>query len=194
MANRGFIEYTLDLLSIPEYVIKRGRPHGHRYGKLPENREYYLGNNLKKRCIKRDYKGIHDRFLRDHVFRGRMIENSRDEEDCRAWDVLADEDHTYHMSEEEYFHFKNKWWLHLNKSFSDTLPLRKRSDFKQALSTLKRYTKKLEETKSSPFLTGSINNGDRHRVLLLPGGNGKNPGELPKNSKKIKKEEASKSS
>ena len=31
---RGFIEYTLDL-SIPEYVIKKGRRHGHRYGKLP---------------------------------------------------------------------------------------------------------------------------------------------------------------
>ena len=136
VANRGFIEYTLDLLSVPEYVIKRRRPHGHRCGKLPENREYFLGNNLTKRCIKRDYKGIHDRFLRDHVFRGRMIENSRDEEVCRAWDVLADEDDTYHTSEEEYFHYKNKWWLHLNKSCSDTLPLRKRSDFKQALSTL----------------------------------------------------------
>ena len=34
-ANRGFIRYTMDLLSIPEYVIKKGRPHGHRYGKKP---------------------------------------------------------------------------------------------------------------------------------------------------------------
>ena len=34
--HRGFIECTLDLLSIPEYVIKKGRPHGHRTGKLPE--------------------------------------------------------------------------------------------------------------------------------------------------------------
>ena len=58
-------------------------------------------------CIKKDYKGIHDRFLRDHIFRGRMFENSRDEEVCRAWDVLADENHTYHMSEEEYFYYKN---------------------------------------------------------------------------------------
>ena len=33
VANRGFIEYTLDLL-IPNYVIKKGRLHGHRYGKL----------------------------------------------------------------------------------------------------------------------------------------------------------------
>ena len=36
VAHRGFIEYTLDLLSIPEYVIKKGRPHGHRYGKCEE--------------------------------------------------------------------------------------------------------------------------------------------------------------
>ena len=41
-------------------------------GNFPGNREYHLANNLKKRCIKRDYKGIHDRFLRDH-FRERMI-------------------------------------------------------------------------------------------------------------------------
>ena len=34
VANRSFIVYTLDFLSIPEYVIKKGRPHGRRYGKL----------------------------------------------------------------------------------------------------------------------------------------------------------------
>ena len=87
---------------------------------------------------KKNYQGIHDRFLRGHVFRSRMIENSRDEEVCRVWDVLADEDHTNHMSQEEYFYYRNNWWLHLNKSGNDTQPLRKRSDFKQALSTLKR--------------------------------------------------------
>ena len=48
VANRSFIVYTLDLLSIPEYVIKKGRPHDHRYGKAPENKEYYLAHNLKK--------------------------------------------------------------------------------------------------------------------------------------------------
>ena len=32
-ANRGAIQCTLDLLSVPNYVIKKGRPHGHRYGK-----------------------------------------------------------------------------------------------------------------------------------------------------------------
>ena len=94
------------------------------------------------------------------------------EEVCRRWDALADEDHSYHLSEQEYFYFKNKWWLHLNKSGSDTLPLRKRSDFKQALSSLERlnYTKKLEKNNSRPLLTGSTNNGNRHRVHLPPGG------------------------
>ena len=52
VANRRFIVYTMDLLSIPEYVIKKGRPHGHRYGKRPEDKEYHLVHNLKKRCKK----------------------------------------------------------------------------------------------------------------------------------------------
>ena len=138
VANRRFIVYTMDLLSIPEYVIKKGRPHGHRYGKLSENKEYYLAYNLKKRCKKRDNKGIHDRFLRDHVFRERMIENKRDEEVCRSWDVLAEQDHTYRMSESEYFHYTQNWWISLKKSGNNTQPVRKRSDFNQALSTLNR--------------------------------------------------------
>ena len=37
--NQKFIKYTMDLLSIPDYVIKKGRPHGHRYGKKPGDRE-----------------------------------------------------------------------------------------------------------------------------------------------------------
>ena len=79
-----------------------------------------------------------------------MIENNRDEEVCRRWDALADEDHTCHLSEEEYFYYKNKWWLHLNKSGSDTLPLRKRSDSKQALSTLERLHQEAAEEQLAP--------------------------------------------
>ena len=45
-ANRGFIEKTLDLLSIQEYVIKKGRPHGHRHGETPEKQEHHLAHNL----------------------------------------------------------------------------------------------------------------------------------------------------
>ena len=124
VANRSFIVKTLDILSIPEYVIKKGRPHGHRYGKGSENKEYHLSHNLKKRCIKREFTGIHDRFLRDYVFCERMLENKRDEDVCRAWDVLAEQDHTYRMSELEYFHYRQNWWISLNKSGNNTQPVR----------------------------------------------------------------------
>ena len=106
---------------------------------IPENKEYYLAHNLKKRCIKRKFTGIHDRFLRDHVFRERMHENNRDEDVCRKWDDLAEQDHTHRMSESEYFHSRQNWWISLNKSGNTTEPLRKRSDFNQALSTSKRF-------------------------------------------------------
>ena len=106
VANRSFIVYTLDLLSIAEYVIKKGRPHGHRYGKTPETKEHHLVHNLKKRCIKRKSTGIHDRFLRDHVFREQMLENNRDQDVCRKWDDLAEQDFSHYMTESEYFRYK----------------------------------------------------------------------------------------
>ena len=101
-ANQKPTNYTMDLLSVPEYVIKKGRPHGHRYGKKPGDKEYDTANQLKKKCKKRDFQGIHDRFIRDQEFRIRMIENHRDEEVCRQWDVLEDEDHTHHLTQQEY--------------------------------------------------------------------------------------------
>ena len=51
-ANRYFVKYTMDLLSLPEFVIKKGRPHGHRYGKKPGDKEYYTAKQLKKKCKK----------------------------------------------------------------------------------------------------------------------------------------------
>ena len=67
--NKKFVQYTIDLLSIPNYYIKKGRPHGHRYGKKPGDHEYYIANSLKKKCRKRHFLGIHDRFIRDEKFR-----------------------------------------------------------------------------------------------------------------------------
>ena len=133
-ATRRVIEYTLDLISIPEYVIKKGRHHGHRYGKTPQQKEYHQAHNLKKRCIKKHFKGIHDRFLRDPEFRTAMLEHGRDEEVCIKCDDLADKDCSHYVTEAEYFRYKQNWWICLNKS-GDQGPLRKRYDFNHALST-----------------------------------------------------------
>ena len=63
-ANRGAIQCTLYLFSIQNYVILKGRPHD-RYGKTTEQRDYHVAHNLRKRCIKRRFEGIRDRFLND---------------------------------------------------------------------------------------------------------------------------------
>ena len=81
--NQKFIKCTMDLLSNPEFVINKGRPHGHRYGKKPEDRECCTANQLKKKCKKKFFQGIHDRLIRDETFRNRMIENCRNEDVCR---------------------------------------------------------------------------------------------------------------
>ena len=65
-----------------------------------------------------------------------MIENGRDEDVCRQWDALADEDHTHHLTPQEYYHYKSNWWLHSNQTGSNTVPVTHRPDFEQALSTL----------------------------------------------------------
>ena len=84
--NKKFVKYTLDLLSIPNYYIKKGRPHGHRHGKKPGDHEYFIANSLKKKCRKRHFLGIHDRFIRDDKFRKNMIDMGRSEEICREMD------------------------------------------------------------------------------------------------------------
>ena len=112
----------------PEYIIKKGRPRGHRYGKKPGDREYYTANQLKKKCKKKFFHGIHARFIRDDQFRSRMIENGRNEDACRQMDALADEDHTHHLTSQEYFYYKRNWWLRSNKTGSDTMPVEHRPD------------------------------------------------------------------
>ena len=134
--NQKFIKYTINLLSIPDYYIKKGRLHGHRYGKKPGDKEYDIANKLKKKCKKKFFQGIHDRFVRDEQFCSRMIEIGRTEDLCRQMDDLADENHTHHLTPQEYNNYKSIWWIRSNKIGSDTMPMRHRSDFKQALSTL----------------------------------------------------------
>ena len=48
-ASRGILQWTLDLLSIHNYVIKKGRPHGHRFGKTEEQRDHHIAHNLQER-------------------------------------------------------------------------------------------------------------------------------------------------
>ena len=95
--NKKYIKSILDLFSIPNFYIKKGRPHGHRHGKKEGDQEYHTANQLKKKCKKREFLSIHDRIIRDARFRKTMIELGRTEEVIREMDKLANEDHTHTM-------------------------------------------------------------------------------------------------
>ena len=47
------------------------------------------------------FKGIHDRFLRDAVYRESQLAIGWTEQKCKEWDELAQEDHTYRLTPEE---------------------------------------------------------------------------------------------
>ena len=81
-SSQNFIKWRLDALSIPHHVIKKGRPHGARHSKTEAQKEHYVAHNARKRCIKRNYEGIHDRFLRDSVFRDPQLKIGWTEEKC----------------------------------------------------------------------------------------------------------------
>ena len=86
----------------------------------------------------RDFLGIHDRFIRDERFRKNMIELGRSEEICREMNKVANEDRMHHITPEEIRVYHNSWWIRSNFVGSDTMPVRHRADFKEALSTLRR--------------------------------------------------------
>ena len=136
--NKKYIKSVLDLFSIPNFYIRKGRPHSHRYGKKEGDQEYFIANQLKKKCMKRQFLSIHDRFIRDAWYRKTMIEFIRTEEVTREMDKLANEDHTHIATEEELNVNRSNWWIRSNFVGSDTMSVRHRADFKEALSTLRR--------------------------------------------------------
>ena len=118
--NKKYIKSVLDLFSIPNFYIRKGRPHGHRYGKKEGARECHTANQLRKKCRKRGYSNIRDRFIRDTWFRKTMLELGRTEEVIREMDKLANEDHT------ELNVYRGNWWIRSNFVGSDTMPTRHR--------------------------------------------------------------------
>ena len=91
------------LLSIPNYVIEKGRPHGHRYGKTLQERDIIKPIIWKRDASRGVFEGIHDRFLNDPDFRASQLEHDRTEEVCIKMDGLADKDFTHHMTQAEFF-------------------------------------------------------------------------------------------
>ena len=104
-------------------------------------KEFYTAKQRQKRCRKKQYENIHDRFIGDKLFRKTMIELGRSEEVILEMDQFAIENHSHIATEEEIDVYRGNWWIRSNLVNSDTMPMRRRLDFKKALSTLYRFKK-----------------------------------------------------
>ena len=69
--------WRLDALSIPHYVIKKGWPRGARHGKIGAQKEHFIAHNARRRCIKKIFGGIHDRFIQFVVTRNSKLAGPR---------------------------------------------------------------------------------------------------------------------
>ena len=83
-------------LSIPHYVIKKGRHHGARYGKTEAQKEHFVAHNARRRCLEKNFEGIHDRFQRDPVYRDSQLKKLAGPRRS-AMDKLAQQDHSYRL-------------------------------------------------------------------------------------------------
>ena len=82
------------LLSIPNFVIKKRRPRGHRFGKTKEQKDHHISHKLRKRFINKKFEGIHDRLQKDSTFRDSQVRTDRTEEVCIQMDKDAQKDFT----------------------------------------------------------------------------------------------------
>ena len=155
-SRRQFNKLRLEALSIPNNVIKKGPNHGARHGKTKEQTEYHMAWNVWKRCCKKvdsqgeHCTGIHDRFLRDPVYRESQLAIGWPEQNCKECDELVKEDHTYRLTPEEKKRYQGQWYLTLNKAGKNE-PMKLRSDFQAAVSMKNRLHHESGEQVEEPI-------------------------------------------
>ena len=130
---QNFSQWRLDAFSIHTTSPRRVRPHGARHGKTDAQKERSVAHNARKRCIKKNNDGIHDRFQPDSVYRDSQLKIGWAEEECNQMDKLAQEDQSYCPSSEEFERYKKHRYITLNKSGKNA-PMRLRSDFRTAVT------------------------------------------------------------
>ena len=170
-SRRKYNRLRLDTISTSDYVINKGATHGARHGKTEVQREYHLAWNAWERCCKKvdsqgeHFAGIHDRFLRDPVYRESQLAIGWSEQECKEWDELAKEDHTYKLTPEKKKRFLGQWYLALNKAGKNG-PMKLRSDYRAAvLMKNLGYTTNQENQLKRPSIQDNKDTYDKDKKL-----------------------------
>ena len=64
--------------------------------------------------VDRHFTGIHDRYLRDPVYRESHLAIGWSEQTGKEWDELVQEDHAYKLTPEKRRRYKGQWYFTLN--------------------------------------------------------------------------------
>ena len=131
-------------------VIKKGRPRGARHGKTEAQKEHFKAHNARKRCIKKKFKGIHDRFQKDLRFRDSQLKVGRTEEKCIEIGELTKKDFNCRPSTEEFKRCKKNWRI-LLKTFGRNVQMKLRSDFSEAVTNMHRLHRESGEEAPAPI-------------------------------------------
>ena len=149
-SSQHFQQRRLDAFSIQNYVIKKERPRGARHGKTEALKEHFVAHNARKRCLKKKFEGIHDRFQRDSTYRDSQLKIGWTEEKCMEMDKVAQVNHSCCPSFEEFERYKKNWFITLNKSGRNA-PMKLRSDFREELTEMYRLHCESGEERPEPI-------------------------------------------
>ena len=167
-SSRHLHRWQLGILSIPNYAIKKERHHGNRYGKIEAPREHFIAHNARKRCIKKGFQGIHDRFQKDLRFRdnAKLIGLKQNASRWTSWRRKISPIAHHQRSMRDKRKPGLSLWTHL-------AGMHRWNSDQTSAKHLKRctvFTVSLEKSDSHRFQSTSIGNGIRR--LLLPAHHG----------------------
>ena len=151
-SSQHFHQWRQDAFSIPHYVIKKERSLCSARQNL-RHRKSTMWPTTRKRCLKRNYEGIHDRFLRDPVYCDSQLKKlAGPRKSASQWINWHKKDHSNCLSREEYLRYQKHWYLTMNKSGKNA-PMRLRSDFRAAVTILNRLHRESGEERAEliPF-------------------------------------------
>ena len=87
--NRQLNKDRCDVLSIPNYKIKKNPSHGARHGSTERQRIYHKAHNTLRKAKKKGHTTILARFLISPLYRDSHIKIGWDENTCTAYDEIA---------------------------------------------------------------------------------------------------------
>ena len=159
--HRKYMLSTLNSFTIGNFYIRKDRPRGYRYGKAPGCKEYHTAHQLAKKCRKKGYDSIYDRYMRDKLFRSNMIDHGRTEKVIIDMDSLANEDHSFRVRQRTRLStiakiggYTQTWHVMIKPCQQGHEPV-----FKEALSTMQRLKraedKKKQEATAQPSSSSS---------------------------------------